>query len=70
MAQIPAAFFLCWAPHMYAAGVLAGKVYDNANPRDFRDSVTKSEALEKAVSLVEPSTSSTRCLDAAPEDTA
>ncbi|EQL03349.1 Membrane associated eicosanoid/glutathione metabolism-like domain protein [Ophiocordyceps sinensis CO18] len=48
MAQIPAAFFLCWAPHMYAAGVLAGKVYDNANPRDFRDNVVKSEALEKA----------------------
>ncbi|KAM4054796.1 MAPEG family protein [Hirsutella rhossiliensis] len=45
---VPVAFLMCWAPHAYA-GILAGRAFDNANPRGFRDNVAKSEALDKAM---------------------
>lgn len=37
---------------MYAAGVLGGKVYDNANPREFSGRVRNSDAFNKTVSIL------------------
>ncbi|PHH63028.1 hypothetical protein CDD81_6359 [Ophiocordyceps australis] len=37
----------CMGPHMYAV-LKAGKLYDNANPRGFKEAVDKSEGLDKA----------------------
>ncbi|KAK2592883.1 hypothetical protein QQS21_009415 [Conoideocrella luteorostrata] len=39
---VPAVFMTCLVPHMYAVGS-SGKVYDNANPRGFRDALSKSQ---------------------------
>jgi hypothetical protein len=46
--QVPAAFFTAAVPHAYA--VLSSRVhYDNANPRNHSQSVTKSDILDKVV---------------------
>ncbi len=48
--QIPAAFVACLAPHMFAV-LTSGKVYDNAKPRNFNDSVDKAATLDTDVSF-------------------
>lgn len=46
--QVPWAFALAHGPHMYAV-ICGGKLYDNENPRNFRDAVTSSQAVDSAV---------------------
>ncbi|OAA43156.1 membrane protein [Metarhizium rileyi] len=45
---IPVVFIAtCIGPHTYAI-VSSSKTYDNANPRGFRDSIAKNEAMDKS----------------------
>ncbi|KJZ79019.1 hypothetical protein HIM_01792 [Hirsutella minnesotensis 3608] len=46
--QVPAALMSALWPHVYAA-TLAGKSFDNANPRGLRDNVAKNDAVDKMV---------------------
>ncbi|KAK4458044.1 hypothetical protein QBC42DRAFT_277677 [Cladorrhinum samala] len=45
---IPAAFALCMLPSVYS-GILAGKNYDLANPRNMLDTCAKDTTLDKSV---------------------
>ncbi|KAG6001289.1 hypothetical protein E4U21_004526 [Claviceps maximensis] len=46
--QVPAAFGLCLLPHLYAVGSAGFNVYDNSNPRAYRDTLMKNTSISKA----------------------
>jgi uncharacterized MAPEG superfamily protein len=47
--QVPAAWVLSIIPHFYAAAL--SKDFDNRSPRGYTDTIEKSQAIDKAVSL-------------------
>lgn len=46
--QVPAAFFCAHGPHVFAE-LVAGKAYDNSNPRDFMANITNDTLLNEKV---------------------
>lgn len=47
--QVPAAFGLCLLPHLYAVGSAGFTVYDNSNPRAYRDTLMRDTSIPKVV---------------------
>ncbi|KAG5981281.1 hypothetical protein E4U43_006628 [Claviceps pusilla] len=44
---VPAAFGLCLLPHLYAVGSAGFTVYDNSNPRAYRDTLMRDASIPK-----------------------
>ncbi|KAK2616468.1 hypothetical protein QQS21_000510 [Conoideocrella luteorostrata] len=44
---VPAAFGLTLLPHLYAVGSAGFNVYDNSNPRAYRDTLMKDTSVDK-----------------------
>lgn len=49
--KVPAAFGLCYLPHLYAVGAAGFTNYDNSSPRTYRDNVVKDTSMDKVVRI-------------------